>query len=83
MLQADRRAGSGQAGDTPGQTGSISGWDGRRQTDRSQDWGPAAQDWGAAETGERPRQENMFAEGLGASFGWAGNRMEEQGPLWL
>ena len=77
MLQAGRQAGSGQAGDTPGQAGGVRGSKGKRQTDGSQDWGPAAQDEDAADRPERPRQESTFAKGLGASFGWAGNRMEE------
>lgn len=38
---------------------------------------------GAAEIGrEGPEQESRFAEGVGTSPGWVGNRLEEQRLLW-
>lgn len=79
-----RRAGSGQAADTPGRAGGIRGLGGQ-ETDRqmgAKTWGPAAQRRHCRDRPDRgPGQDSRFPEGLGSALaglavGW------EQRPVW-
>lgn len=78
-----RQAGSGQAADTPGWADGVRGWESRRETDR---WeprlGPSCAEEALQRQTREGAQQNMFLERLGASLGWAVDRVEEQRLVW-